>query len=153
MDGIRRPLIGILPAIFASDTERLARDFWERCVLALIAGGGPVGADYVADRMLAEWRKRFDPAKSKQFEKDMRDVEQAVSEAALPHILYDPNATTKEDAELRNAIYRLEDVPCALKFGSGFTCTEGPEPPRAVLCGRCNALAVLRKVLAREEKP
>ena len=53
--------------------------------------------------------------------------------------------------ELRDAIRRLEDVGCSLKFGNGFACTEGPDAPRAVPCGRCNALTVLRKVLAREE--
>ncbi len=39
-----------------------ARDFWERCVLAVaILGGGSATITAYADAVTAEWRKRFDP--------------------------------------------------------------------------------------------
>lgn len=48
-----------------SSADDRARDFWERCVLACLAGmarsGQPQIACEVAETALAEWRKRFDP--------------------------------------------------------------------------------------------
>lgn len=76
-----------------ADTHRLAREFWERSVLAMCVDGGET-AVRAADILLDEWRKRFDPPKK-----------------PAP-IFYNPKVTTSEEAAKRYATLRYGSCDC-----------------------------------------
>jgi hypothetical protein len=95
LDALRRRTMELadiikLPASAPSDLDRLAREFWERAVLQIVGVQIPTVADVstvceIATALTAEWRKRFDPPKSEQFEKDMRELEAEVWRRAREH--------------------------------------------------------------------